>query len=300
MNERTIGESLKQAREQKGKTLSDIARVTQIKFAFLEALERGDFTYLPQPYIRLHLRTYAEQVGIDPDEILRRYDTTTVTSAPRYEVPRTFHPIRPRVRFPWGRFAVVGGGIVILLLAVVLYYRFPNRIASSSMRPALFPSSPDTPQVGLVSSGLGEGEAVDTVFRAPVDTVSERMSSPAPTLDTLAAERIATLQAGSGDTVSSDDIVVEVEAKAQVWMEVYTAKDTLFYDLLEGGERRTWRDPTGLEVKVGNWVNAVLTISGKPVRGIPRIPQVVKLVATKEGVERLPLGQGWRFHKRIP
>jgi len=116
--------------------------------------------------------------------------------------------------------------------------------------------------------------------------------------DTLASERTATLQAGSGDTVSSHDVVVDVEAKTQVWMEVYTAKDTLFYDLLEGGERRTWRNPNEIEVKVGNWVNAVLSVAGKPVSGIPRIPQVVKLVVTKKGVERLPLGQGWRFHKR--
>ena len=47
---------LKKAREQKGMSLSDIADATLINIRFLEEIERGNFSFLPETYIRGLLR----------------------------------------------------------------------------------------------------------------------------------------------------------------------------------------------------------------------------------------------------
>jgi len=68
--------ALRQAREARRLTVADISNATLINERFLEAIERGDVTILPQTYIRAFLREYAEAVGLDPDDILHRYDQT--------------------------------------------------------------------------------------------------------------------------------------------------------------------------------------------------------------------------------
>ncbi len=75
-------QKLKQAREAKQLSLSDIADATLINVQFLEHLDKGNTTFLPQTYIRAFLREYASVVGLDPDTIMREYDTATGTPSP--------------------------------------------------------------------------------------------------------------------------------------------------------------------------------------------------------------------------
>jgi cytoskeletal protein RodZ len=324
MNERSIGESLKQAREGRGQTLSDISQATRINISFLEALERGDFSILPQPYIRLHLKAYAEQVGLDPKELLHQYETTASGSAPPPSLSPKYQPIATEIRFPWRQIGIVGAGIGVIVIAIVvvtvLYRLFsqPSPKRETAIPP---PSSgPDTLQVSLTHrqpdtlalppSSQTPASGPEDSLRPPLisDTLQISLAgrqsdtlAPPPSSQTPASEWATSgisPQQTTGDTVFPGDILVEVKTKKKVWMEVYTAKDTLFYDLLEADERRTWRDRNGIELKVSNWSDVTLTVSGKPVEGIEPTAQIVKLAITKAGTERLKLGRGmWKLHK---
>ena len=70
----TLGETLRQARLNKGVSLADAARETRIRGAYLEALEAEDAAALPPPvYARGFLRTYAEYLGLNPQAVLKRF-----------------------------------------------------------------------------------------------------------------------------------------------------------------------------------------------------------------------------------
>ena len=56
-------------------TLKDVALDTRLNMAVLENLENGDFTFQPQTYIRAFLRQYAKSIGLNPDTILKDYET---------------------------------------------------------------------------------------------------------------------------------------------------------------------------------------------------------------------------------
>jgi len=56
-------------------TLKDVALDTRLNMAVLENLEGGDFTFQPQTYIRAFLRQYAKSIGLNPDTILKDYET---------------------------------------------------------------------------------------------------------------------------------------------------------------------------------------------------------------------------------
>lgn len=69
-----VGSILKQSREQKQMTLGEVSRVTRISIPSLEALEHGRFDELPgEVFVRGFLRSYAQAVGVVPNEILAKY-----------------------------------------------------------------------------------------------------------------------------------------------------------------------------------------------------------------------------------
>lgn len=69
-----FGGKLRQARERRGVSLRQIAANTKISVAALEALERNDLARLPGGiFSRAFVRSYALEVGLDPDETVREF-----------------------------------------------------------------------------------------------------------------------------------------------------------------------------------------------------------------------------------
>jgi len=70
----TLSADLRRAREARHLTLSDVAESTLINIRFLEAIESGDYSVMPETYMRAFIREYAVTVGLDPVDMMRRYD----------------------------------------------------------------------------------------------------------------------------------------------------------------------------------------------------------------------------------
>lgn len=70
----SLGEELRKARQERRVSLMDISSSTRISMKFLEAIESGRFSVLPQTYIRAFIREYAESVGLDAEEVIKKYD----------------------------------------------------------------------------------------------------------------------------------------------------------------------------------------------------------------------------------
>src|SRR6185369_5835162 len=106
----TLGEELRQKREQRGVTLTDISEATRIGTRFLKAIETDSYSVLPGGiFTRSFIRAYAKQVGMDEDEAIALYQQqitgVTAEAAPQriesrpptlVEPPRPATPARPR------------------------------------------------------------------------------------------------------------------------------------------------------------------------------------------------------------
>ncbi len=66
-------DELKQQREKAGITLQNVAAKTRIDIKFLEALEDGNFNFLPDIYVKAFIKQYAKVVGLDEEETLQSY-----------------------------------------------------------------------------------------------------------------------------------------------------------------------------------------------------------------------------------
>lgn len=69
-----FGTRLRDAREARGVSLRQIADATKLPLRTLDALERGRNEFLPGGiYRRSLVRSYAREVGLDPEETLRDF-----------------------------------------------------------------------------------------------------------------------------------------------------------------------------------------------------------------------------------
>ncbi len=69
-----FSKELKQAREKNGISLQQIAQKSRIDLKFIEALDRGDFGFLPELYVKAFIKQYARIVGLDENATIAKYE----------------------------------------------------------------------------------------------------------------------------------------------------------------------------------------------------------------------------------
>ena len=71
----TLGSDLRRERERRGLALRSISENTKVSIALLEGLEADDISRWPGGiFRRAFVRAYAQSVGLDADEVMRRFE----------------------------------------------------------------------------------------------------------------------------------------------------------------------------------------------------------------------------------
>lgn len=127
----SVAAVLRAAREERGETLDEVARVTRIGKNYLAAIEAGDLGKLPsQAYTRGFIRLYAAHLALSPEMILAMMDASptgsvTVTTDSPATPQRPVRSLPPYLRTL----------IMIAVLTVVLgsaYFLFQQSAPGSS------------------------------------------------------------------------------------------------------------------------------------------------------------------------
>ena len=70
-----IGDSLADARQQAGLTISQVSQQTRIRESIIRSIEQGDFSASGGDfYARGHIRSIAHVIGLDPAPLIVEYD----------------------------------------------------------------------------------------------------------------------------------------------------------------------------------------------------------------------------------
>jgi hypothetical protein len=69
-----LAKELKTAREKNLMTLAQVANKSKIDIKFLEAMEQGDFAFLPDLYVRAFIKNFAKTVGLDENKIFKKFE----------------------------------------------------------------------------------------------------------------------------------------------------------------------------------------------------------------------------------
>ena len=132
MDKKSLGQALRQGREQRGQSLDAVAAGTRIPAPVLDALERDDFAQLPADvYVRGFVRSYCRAVGLpdtDPlvmlEEILQARRQTAAPD-PGSKPGEVGRPIMPVVQLGTAgrrRIKIIGAAAALVLLAALFWF----------------------------------------------------------------------------------------------------------------------------------------------------------------------------------
>ena len=201
----SVGERLRRARLDAGKTLDQIAADTKIQLWILEAIERDDFSRIPGGvFIRGYLTAVSRAVGLNPSEVLTAY-SPEVAPQPAPPPPALPPPDPNEVtRTPLWQYVV----IVAMVLGAVVLWRNMTR-ASHDIAAAPAPPAPvSAPPTTVPSPAL------------PPAPASQPAESGA-TATTGATAPTAPVEPHEGDSAGapSAPLIVQVHANEEVWIE---------------------------------------------------------------------------------
>jgi cytoskeleton protein RodZ len=294
---RSIGVLLREARQGFGRNVDQIGEALRIKPSYLQAIEDGRYEELPGPtYTVGFIRAYAEYLGLDGNEILRRFKQETEGLEFRRDLSFPM-PLTER-SVPGGTILLVG--VIFALCGYGIWYYVssadrarPERVAAvpttllapTSDAAAVTPSaSPPTPAEAAAASPPANS-ARTQVPPAPASpapppqTPPSATLVPAPPLPPLAPPvAIANLPAVPaaptpappdpahlyGETKGPSRISIRVNSDC--WLEVRESDQTsVFKRLMRPGDVYKIPDKPGLSVRVGNAKGVEVSVDGKTV-----------------------------------
>lgn len=69
-----FAQELKKAREKADITLQNLSARSRLDIKFLQSIEKGDFSFLPELYVKAFIKDYAKFVGLDVNETIKKYE----------------------------------------------------------------------------------------------------------------------------------------------------------------------------------------------------------------------------------
>lgn len=245
---RTFGETLRQARLDKGVSLVDAERDTHIRRRYLEALEAEDSAALPSSvYARGFVRTYAEYLGLNPEAMVELFQP----ERRREQAPPTLRPALPHVALPRElpiRPILYGLGALLLVGGVAYLWITLQNLAREFRDPGAAPS-------------LRAGTSVPPRLPTPNPVAFASPSpSPSPT-----ATPVPSPTPAPSPTPVLDGIVVEFRTTARVYVEAAVDGQQALAETLPAGAERTLplaKQEVVLRVSNGSAIQA--TYNGTP------------------------------------
>lgn len=144
---REIGLLLQHAREELRLSQDEASRLLHIRLRYLDAMEQGRLEELPGlPYVRGYIQSYAQFLGLDKEEIIRRFDAVELKTKPDYLF---FPQSLVREKSPNGRF--VWGGLGV---AIMIYMTWALFISAGNRSISVVEPFPRKPNNGITLSAL--------------------------------------------------------------------------------------------------------------------------------------------------
>ena len=240
------GAWIRSRRQDRGQSIEEASSATNIDGHYLRALEAGNIALLPEPYMRAFLKTYSTWLGLDPSEVLIRFEAFLHEESESLDVLRTTireregrkpQPVKERERrepepatpLPWRSFMVPVAIIAFTIVLIVV------------IKPGWETSDPvGTGQTEEVAESTGGTTAEG---RAAPEEERREPERPAP-----AQQAQTQSEPGQGEGDLQEFIA---DALEDTWMQVIADGDTVVTRVVTEGRQVSVTFQDTLRVRVG-------------------------------------------------
>ncbi|MGP4114200.1 helix-turn-helix domain-containing protein [Streptomyces sp. 4N509B] len=255
----SVGRLLQQARIDAKLTVDEVSSTTRVRVPIVHAIEEDDFSRCGgEVYARGHIRTLARAVGLDPTEVIERYNEQhgvsppTTPTAPIFEAER----IRPEPRRPNWTAAMVAA-----IVAVIGFVGFTFFNGNDSGDPGAVADGSQTP--GDTSGTEQGGEDLEPTPGDPSPT------RPDPEESAVAG-------------VPADKVTVKLTVQGgESWISVHDSNgQQLFQGVLQDGDSESFTDDEQIDLVLGNAGAVQLHVNGQEIEDVGEMGQVQRLSYT--------------------
>lgn len=218
-----VSELLKTTRERAGQDLQVISQVLRIRYIYLEAIEGGRYDELPgKTYVVGFVRAYAEHLGLDSNEVVKRFKQEVDGLEGRSELMFP-SPVTEQS---------VPGGAIIMIGLVVLAAAYGGWYFLSSQDRSVAELVPDLPaKFSEMMDRVKNGQQEEAP--APVETAQETpMGEQAPSVSNeqvsetdaqdMAQKAMESLEKAKAETKETEQVVETVKLNEKANDEVVT------------------------------------------------------------------------------
>lgn len=199
-----LGARLRQARSEQHLQRSELAGRTGLPERYLEALEAGDMSLLPnEVYARIYFLSYARELGLDTEELLREWPEP---EGPAPEVvPESAAPTRWSLRATAALIAVA-----VLVWIVVQLRSTDDDVIETAVEPIADPVEPAVVAIDSADPAVVAGPQPGTIT-PPADTVRPVVPEEIPH-------------------------ILRISSRGQTWVVIEADGDTVEAQLLDRGQ----------------------------------------------------------------
>ena len=211
-----VGARLRAAREAKQISLREIAATTKISVSALEALEENNVAQLPGGiFTRAFIRSYATEVGLDPEEVVRDFVAQVpaegIDEEEKYDSQSREHDLfQSQQRMAATVLKLVAISAVVLLLYI--------------------------------------GWAVTTGTDAPEAPVAET----GPALLAPVAGSVRTEPPVTAEPMSQESLTIVLRPRGDCWVSLTIDGELVFEDLMHAGDRESYAAADEMRLIVGD------------------------------------------------
>jgi cytoskeleton protein RodZ len=255
-----VGTELKRLREQKGLTLEDVQYGTKIRTRYLEAIEAGELEALPGiVYARGFIKSYAEFLGINGQELLETYgmatqpvETFPVETMSRRSSNIAKKPIRNNTFGGMNKLPQILAGIGVVAALVVIYVWIVDKPANET------------------SNNQVKTQDVPKAVAQPVHPVQTPPPTPVPVTPPPAPKAVVKEQEKTNNkkvfgVTNAQALTMEVTTQDNCWLEVNADGKVIESGIMKKGETHSWKANNSLSLMTAKSNSMTVKVNGQPV-----------------------------------
>jgi len=288
-----LANELKTAREKNSMTLVQAANKSKIDIKFLEAMEQGDFAFLPDLYVRAFAKNYAKTIGLDENKFFKKYEAAK-KGIPYVEESEYEEIIRQLPKSPKQQTAPIISEIK------QANGKDKSRIKKDPLFSfdALETNKPVNDTTAAVKkrnliigvSCLGAILLFTLIYFLFIDTGEKIIVAEKPIEDVIQQNQryIEDDQANAGSNLGigvSDSLVLTINANDTSWIKMLIDENTSGEFILLPNSQKTIKAKTNYKITLGNSGAIKLQLNNKPLSFTGKSKSVLNIIIDRQGVK---------------
>ena len=204
----SIGDLLRASRNRRNEELRQVSDELRIRQVYLEAIENNKFEELPGAIYAIgFIRTYAEHLGLDGEEVVRRYKSEAISPESKQDL--TFPSLVPEHGIPGGAIVMLGLVLAAIGYGSWYYVSTKNIFVTEQVPPVPEKLAAIVGEKPVATEPVKTAEEPTSAANAsPVDSSGENSSDkPEETVAEKPAEKSPDTSVESGQNVKTEEVV---------------------------------------------------------------------------------------------